>query len=72
MQARFGIKSGELVGDTGYGSAEMLGWLVEDRNIALHIPVWDTSERNDGTFSRNDFDYNRLADRYTARRATRS
>jgi transposase len=31
VHERFGIKPGKLVGDTGYGSAEMLGWLVEDR-----------------------------------------
>lgn len=34
----------KLVGDTGYGSAEMLGWLVEERGIAPHIPVWDKSK----------------------------
>ena len=29
----------KLVGDTGYGSAEMLGWLVEERGIAPHRPT---------------------------------
>ena len=65
VQARFGIKPGKLVGDTGYGSAEMPGWLVEDRKIAPHIPVWDKSKRTDGTFSREDFAYDTTADRYT-------
>ena len=65
VEARFGIKPGKLVGDTGYGSAEMLGWLVEDRKIAPHIPVWDKSKRTDGTFSREDFAYDTTADRYT-------
>ncbi|MFS4580016.1 transposase [Phaeobacter sp. C3_T13_0] len=38
----------------GYGSAEMLGWLIAERGIAPHIPVWDKSKRTDGTFSRED------------------
>jgi len=62
---RFGIKPDKLVGDTGYGSAEMLGWLVEDRKIAPHIPVWEKSKRTDGTFSREDFAYDAVADNYT-------
>ncbi len=55
----------KLVGDTGYGSAEMLGWLVEERGIAPHIPVWDKSKRTDGTFSREDFRYDPTTDSYT-------
>ena len=31
---RFDLFPKKLVGDTGYGSAEMLGWLVEEREIA--------------------------------------
>ena len=27
--------------DTGYGSAEMLAWLVDERAIEPHIPVFD-------------------------------
>ncbi|WP_324753161.1 IS1182 family transposase [Roseovarius sp. Pro17] len=65
VQDRFGIKPDKLVGDTDYGSAEMLGWLVEDRKIAPHIPVWDKSRRTDGTFSRIDFAYDAAADNYT-------
>ena len=52
---RFDMTPDKLVGDTGYGSAEMLGWLVEERGIAPHIPVWDKSKRTDGTFSRSTF-----------------
>ena len=62
---RFGIKPNKLVGDTGYGSAEMLGWLVDDRQIAPHIPVWDKSKRTDGTFPCDDFTYNPGSDNYT-------
>ena len=62
---RFDMTPDKLVGDTGYGSAEMLGWLVEERGIAPHIPVWDKSKRTDGTFSREDFVYDPATDSYT-------
>lgn len=62
---RFDMAPDKLVGDTGYGSAEMLGWLVEERGIAPHIPVWDKSKRTDGTFSREDFIYDTATDSYT-------
>ncbi|WP_139836497.1 hypothetical protein [Roseovarius aestuarii] len=62
---RFGMTPDKLVGDTGYGSAEMLGWLVEERGITLHIPIWGTSKRSDGTFSREDFAYDPATDSYT-------
>jgi hypothetical protein len=46
-----------LIADTGYGSAEMLDWLVNDRGIEPHIPVFDKSKRTDDTFAREDFAY---------------
>jgi transposase len=52
---RFGLRPERLAGDTAYGSAEMLNWLVEERQIAPHIPVIDKSARRDGTFAREDF-----------------
>jgi hypothetical protein len=55
-----------LIADTGYGSAEMLDWLVNDRGIEPHIPVFDKSKRTDGTFSRDDFAYDRASDTTTA------
>ena len=50
--------------DSAYGSAEMLGWLVSERAIEPHIPVFDKSARDDGTFSRGDFNFNQEADIY--------
>ncbi len=44
IEDRFDMAPDKLVGDTGYGSAEMLGWLVEERDIAPHLPVWDKSK----------------------------
>ena len=61
---RFGTWPEKLVADTGYGSAEMLAWLVEEKAIEPHIPVFDKSRRTDGTYSREDFTYDRRHDLY--------
>lgn len=57
-EARTGIKPKRLIGDTAYGSATMLEWLVEQHGIEPHVPVWDKTERSDGTFSRSKFEWN--------------
>lgn len=62
---RFGLKPERLAGDSAYGAAEMLHWLVEEQKITPHIPVIDKSKRQDGTFSRADFTYDAEADTYT-------
>lgn len=62
---RFDLTPDKLVGDTCYGSSKMLGWPVEERGIAPHIPVWDKSKRTDGTFSREDLVYDPATDSYT-------
>ena len=49
-EQRFGLKPERLAGDTAYGSAPMLNWLVEEKGIAPHIPVIDKSAREDGSF----------------------
>ena len=53
-----------LIADAGYGSAEMLDWLVHERGIEPHIPVFDKSKRTDGTFSREDFTYDHAHDTF--------
>jgi len=42
----------------------MLGWLVEEKQIAPHVPVWDKSARNDGTLSISDFQWDEQANEY--------
>jgi transposase len=64
-EARFGIKPAWLAGDTAYGSASNLDWLVNEQGIAPHVPVIDKSKREDGTFSREDFIYDEVRDIYT-------
>jgi transposase len=56
-EERFGIKPERLAGDTAYGSAANLNWVVNDTKIAPHIPVIDKSKREDGTFSRENFTF---------------
>jgi hypothetical protein len=51
----FDLKPKRLAADTAYGTGKFLGWLVEDKKITPHIPVRDKSDRDDGTFSRSDF-----------------
>ena len=60
----FGLYPERLAGDTAYGSAGMLGWLVHERGIEPHVPVFDKSNRQDGTFSREDFAYDHQGDVY--------
>jgi transposase len=63
-EERFGLKPERLAADTAYGSAPMLNWLVNEKQITPHIPVIDKSKRDDGTFSRGDFQYNAGRDLY--------
>ena len=63
-EKRFGVKPKHLAGDTAYGNAQMLGWLVEDRQITPNVPVMDKSEGKDGQFSLSDFSWESEADRY--------
>jgi transposase len=62
---RFGLKPGRLAADSAYGSAPSLHWLVETKGIAPHIPVFDKSKRDDGTFSRSDFQFDEAGNVYT-------
>jgi transposase len=64
VEERLGIKPSHLIGDTAYGTGPMLGWLVDDKQIEPHIPVWDRWERNDGAFSRDAFTWDEAADEY--------
>src|SRR5882672_10258387 len=39
-------------------------WLVNEQGIAPHVPVIDKSKREDGTFSRDDFLFDKERDIY--------
>jgi len=56
-EERFGLKPERLAADTAYGSAATLNWLVNEKQIAPHVPVIDKSKREDGSLSRKDFTF---------------
>jgi transposase len=60
---RLALKPARLAADTAYGTGRLLGWLL-GQQIAPHIPVWDKSQRKDGSFSRVDFAYDEARDIY--------
>jgi hypothetical protein len=62
---RFGLNPNRLAADTAYGSAPSLHWLVETKGIAPHVPVFDKSRRDDGTFCRSDFKFDETGNAYT-------
>jgi len=55
------LKPERPAADTAYGSAANLYWLVNEQQIAPHIPVIDKSNRSDGTLSRDDFTFDKAA-----------
>jgi transposase len=57
-EERMGLKPQRLAADTAYGTGKFLGWVV-GAGITPQIPVWDKSTREDGTFSRSDFTFDR-------------
>ena len=63
--ARLDLRPQRLIGDTAYGTAELLNWMVNEQGIEPHVPVWEKGERTDGTFSHSDFIFDEHGDHYT-------
>jgi transposase len=63
-EQRFELKPRRLIGDTAYGTAPMLAWMVNQKAIEPHVPVWEKSRRQDGTFSTNAFQWDEQANEY--------
>jgi transposase len=66
----FGLETKKLIGDTAYGTAEFLNWMVTEQCIELHVPVWDKGEQDDGRFGRSDFTFDEENDVYTCPNGT--
>jgi hypothetical protein len=64
VAARHEITPQRLIGDTAYGTGPMLEWLVQDKGIEPHVPVFEKTERTDGTFSVTDFQWDEQANEY--------
>jgi len=65
VQERFDLKAQKLIGDTAYGTAEFLSWMVEEAGIEPHVPVWDMGNKKAAGFGRSDFRYDEQTDSYT-------
>jgi transposase len=65
VKDRFNLETKRLIGDTAYGTAEFLAWMVNDKGIEPHVPVWDKGEGKDGRLGRSDFAYDEESDSYT-------
>ncbi len=63
VEADLEIKPNRLIADTAYGAAPMLNWLVEEKQIEPHIPVWQKGQ-NKELFGRDDFSWNAQEDKY--------
>ncbi len=64
VEDRLGITPERLIGDTAYGTAPMLAWMVDEKGIEPHVPVWDKTQRQDDTFSSSDFQWDEQANEY--------
>lgn len=64
VEERFDIIPDRLIGDTAYGTAPMLAWMVQDKGIEPHVPVWDRTQRKDDSLSSSDFEWDGEANEY--------
>jgi transposase len=64
VEENLDIKPKRLIADTAYGSAAMLDWVVEQKQIEPHIPVLDKSQGKPGLYGRSDFNWDNVADCY--------
>ncbi|ANI79222.1 hypothetical protein EP837_02828 [Sphingobium sp. EP60837] len=63
-QERFGIWPQRLAADTGNGDAANIAWLVHERGIEPHIPIFDHAGRRTGSYHRTEFRYDHQNDLY--------
>jgi transposase len=64
VEDRFAIKPTRLIGDMAYGAAELLDWMVNDKAIEPHVPVWDKTQRTDDSLSSSDFQWDENRNEY--------
>lgn len=64
VEERLHLKPERLIGDMNYGTAEILGWMVDEKKIEPHVPVWDKTQRDDETLSSSDFEWDERANEY--------
>jgi len=62
-EERFGIKPHRLMGDKAYGTADMLQWIVEEKQISPHVSFWEKKHKD--KFNRSDFVFDPTAGTFT-------
>jgi hypothetical protein len=64
VEERFGIKPAYLIGDTAYGTATTLDWLVNGKQIDPYIPVWSRADQRQEIIPSTQFTWNQRKDEY--------
>jgi transposase len=64
VERRFAIKPSRLIGDMAYGTADLLAWMINDKAIEPHVPVWGTTKRAEEVLPNSDFTWHPKADEY--------
>ena len=64
VEERFNLKPKRLIGDTAYGTANTLAWIVNEKGIEPHVPVWSRWQRHDGTIPASEFQWDEQTNEY--------
>lgn len=65
VEEKYAIKPKRLMADAAYGSGEMLDWMVKEKAIEPHIPVWDKTNTKPELISIREFSWDEKNDVYT-------
>lgn len=71
-EKRFGLKPKRLLGDGAYGSAEFLGWMVDEKGIEPHVTLLDTPGRPTLNFTQKTLSITKIRIYITAPQAKNS
>jgi hypothetical protein len=58
------ISNLDVLQTTPYSSAAMLAWMIDEKEIAPHIRVWDKTTHKDNTLSSSEFQWDEQANEY--------
>jgi len=61
-EGRFGLKPDRLMGDAAYGSADILAWMVDEKDISPHVTLLETPGAPTDNFTQKDFTYDQERD----------
>lgn len=64
VEKKHAIKPQRLMADAAYGSGEMLDWMVQEKSIEPHIPVWVKTNTKPELFSIKDFTWDEANNLY--------